>query len=89
MFMPGLFHFTLLLAVLDTALSVSLNITAIGVQDGKSRFECWQLSTPFEYSDQSGLVGSGTTFLGDVANITYNVIPASFDSGVHTAPTAQ
>ncbi|KAH9998197.1 hypothetical protein F4779DRAFT_631394 [Xylariaceae sp. FL0662B] len=79
----------LFLAAIDVVLSVSLNVTVVGAQDGKSRFECWALSEPFISSDQFGIVGTQTTSLGDVANITYNVIPAGFDSGFHTAPTNQ
>ncbi|KAL7622007.1 hypothetical protein AAE478_007508 [Parahypoxylon ruwenzoriense] len=78
-----------LFASFDLVLSVRLNVTAIGAQHGKSRFECWELLAPFVSSSQSGVVGTEVTSLGDVANITYNVIPAGFDSGFHTAPSNQ
>ncbi|KAK6952451.1 hypothetical protein Daesc_006988 [Daldinia eschscholtzii] len=73
-------------AAFDVALATSLNITAIGAKDGKSRFECWELAAPFVSSSQDGIVGSQTTFLGDVSNITYNVIPSGFEPKVHSAP---
>ncbi|KAG4217675.1 hypothetical protein PC116_g33845 [Phytophthora cactorum] len=76
-------------AAFDVALATSLNITAIGAKDGKSRFECWELAAPFVSSSQDGIVGSQTTFLGDVSNITYNVIPSGFEPKVHSAPRNQ
>jgi hypothetical protein len=76
-------------AAIDAVLSTSLNVTVIGAHSGKSRFECWELAVPFVSSTQSGVVGTETTFLGDVANITYDVIPADFDSGLHNAPYNQ
>ncbi|KAF3068947.1 hypothetical protein GL218_08059 [Daldinia childiae] len=76
-------------AAFDVVLATSLNVTAIGAKDGSSRFECWELAAPFVSSSQTGIAGSQTTFLGDVSNITYNVIPAGFDSGVHNTPRNQ
>lgn len=74
---------------LKLALSANLNVTAITAQNGRSHFECWQLATPFVSSGQFGLVGTETSVLGDIANITYNVVPSGFDSGFHTAPFNQ
>lgn len=84
-----LFYLAVLFASFDLALSVGLNVTVIGARDGKTRFECWALSAPFVSSEQFGIVGTETAALGDVTNITYNVIPAGFDSGFHNAPTIQ
>ncbi|KAI1803432.1 hypothetical protein F4811DRAFT_342403 [Daldinia bambusicola] len=76
-------------AAFDVALATKFNITAIGAHNGSSRFECWELATPFISSSQNGIVGSQTTFLGDVSNMTYNVIPSNFDSIPHSAPRNQ
>ncbi|ROW04912.1 hypothetical protein VPNG_07046 [Cytospora leucostoma] len=84
-----LFYLALGLAKFDMVLPHNLNVTVIGANNGKSRFECWELDAPFMSSTQSGVVGTETTTLGDVANITYNVIPANFDSGLHNAPYSQ
>ena len=85
--------FCALLALLPVALGLGsathLNVTAITAVDGKSRFECWELEAPFTRSGQPGVVGTQAALLGDVANMTYNVIPAGFDGGFHTAPTNQ
>lgn len=78
-----------LAALLSPVLSTSLNVTVIGAANGQSRFECWEMADPFISSAQAGIVGTQTTQLGDVTNITYNVIPASFDSGFHNAPYNQ
>ncbi|KAI5920844.1 hypothetical protein F4810DRAFT_402295 [Camillea tinctor] len=79
----------LLLTTADLALSALLNVTAVGAHEGRSRFECWELSAPFVSSSQPGIAGTQTTSLGDVANITYNVVPAGFESPFHTAPVNQ
>lgn len=84
-----LFCLTFLSAIIDGALSDNLNVTVIGTTHGKSRFECWQLTEPFTSSSQPGVVGTETVSLGDVSNITYNVIPADYDCGLHTAPYKQ
>lgn len=69
--------------------TTKLNVTAVGTANGQSRFECWELAAPFISSAQPGIVGTQTTNLGDVTNITYNAIPAGFDSGMHNAPFYQ
>jgi hypothetical protein len=79
----------LLLMGVQTALSTTLNVTAINAHKGKSHFECWSLSAPFFSSTQNGVVGTQASQLGQVANITYGVIPAGYDSGFHTAPAPQ
>ncbi|KAI1173045.1 hypothetical protein F4777DRAFT_478608 [Nemania sp. FL0916] len=77
------------LASLPGITSMHLNVTAVGGKDGKSRFECWQLSTPLDQSGQFGLVGTAASFLGDVGNMTYGVIPAGYEGEFHTAPIVQ
>ncbi|KAK9792921.1 putative Cupin type-1 domain-containing protein [Seiridium cardinale] len=79
----------LFFAAFNGVLSTSLNVTVVGAQGGMSRFECWTLAVPFDASSQHGIIGTQTTVLGDVSNITYNVIPVGFDSGFHTAPANQ
>ncbi|KAI1492635.1 hypothetical protein F5X96DRAFT_625449 [Biscogniauxia mediterranea] len=88
---PLLFLLLLLATAADviTAQSTRLNVTAIGAHAGRSRFECWEVSVPFVSSSQSGISGTQTTSLGDVSNMTYNVIPAGYQSGFHTAPVKQ
>lgn len=76
-------------ARLGALASTNLNVTVVGAANGTSRFEYWELTAPFDTSAQTGIVGTGTTSLGNVANITYNVIPAGFDSGLHNAPYNQ
>lgn len=78
-----------ILAALSTAMEIKLNVTAIGTHNNASRFECWELDEPFRSSNQSGLVDTRTTVLGDVSKMSYNVVPAGFDSGFHPAPTNQ
>ncbi|KAI1371990.1 hypothetical protein F4677DRAFT_433672 [Hypoxylon crocopeplum] len=89
MLVLGLFHLALIFAAFDVVISTNLNVTAVGAQNGMPRFECWQLSVPFVSSDQPGTLNSVATELGDVTNITYNVIPAGFDSGFHLPPYNQ
>lgn len=84
---------TTLLAAVSMAASVvtglNLNVTALGTANGVSTIECWQMETPFAISTQAGTVGSASLSLGSVANITYTVIPANFDAGLHNAPYNQ
>lgn len=84
-----IFNLAFLLATHQAVLATNLNVTVVGSANGQSRFECWELAAPFISSAQSGIVGTQTTNLGDVTNVTYNVIPAGFDSGVHNAPSFQ
>ncbi|KAJ0109946.1 hypothetical protein J7T55_014748 [Diaporthe amygdali] len=83
------FRLFVIVAALSTAMATKLNVTAIGTHRNSSHFECWELDRPFTSSNQSGLVNTKTTVLGDVSKMTYNVIPAGFDSGFHPAPTNQ
>lgn len=79
----------LFLKGVQTALSTTLNVTAINAHNGQSHFECWSLSAPYFSSTQNGVVGTQASQLGQVTNITYGVIPAGYDSGFHTAPAPQ
>jgi hypothetical protein len=66
-----------------------LNITATGASKNASTIECWQLNNPFESSATPGISGSATALLGEVANMSFTVVPAAFDGGLHNAPFNQ
>jgi hypothetical protein len=74
-------------AVMTTG--TKLNVTAIGTHKNASRFECWELNQPFIKSNQPGLLNTRVTMLGDVANVTYSVLPSGFNSPLHPAPSNQ
>jgi hypothetical protein len=67
----------------------SLNITAISAQNGSSVFECWQILPGFSTSSQAGTIGASILQLGNLANMSYSVIPPKFNAGLHNAPTTQ
>ncbi|KAK8102378.1 hypothetical protein PG984_015524 [Apiospora sp. TS-2023a] len=70
--------------------ALSLNITAVTTNGtGASIFECWSLRAPLKGSTQPGTVGAVSSFLGDVANMTYSVQPAGFNGGNHNTPYNQ
>ncbi|KAI9507874.1 hypothetical protein F5148DRAFT_980750 [Russula earlei] len=66
-----------------------LNVTAISAQNGQSVLECWQILPGFSTSSQSGTVGASILQLGNVANMSYSVIPPGFNAGLHNAPATQ
>ena len=66
-----------------------LNITAISAQNGLSVLECWQILPGFTTSSQAGTAGASILQLGNVANMSYSVIPPKFNAGLHNAPTTQ
>ncbi|KAI9440263.1 hypothetical protein F5148DRAFT_1379979 [Russula earlei] len=66
-----------------------LNVTAISAQNGQSVLECWQILPGFSNSSQSGTVGPSILRLGNVANMSYSVIPPGFNGGLNNAPTTQ
>ncbi|KAF3765042.1 hypothetical protein M406DRAFT_243506, partial [Cryphonectria parasitica EP155] len=68
---------------------LNLNVTAISAANNASTLECWQMTTPFSISTTSGTAGSASLDLGDVSNLTYTVLPAAYDGGLHNAPHAQ
>jgi hypothetical protein len=82
---------TLLLSLpaVSVVTALRLNVTAVSADRGNSRFECWQIETPFSQSIQNGLVGTATTILGDVTNMTYNVVGSNYDGEFHNAPCNQ
>lgn len=69
--------------------ALSLNITVTGAVNNASTIECWQMDTPFESSATPGVSGSAAALIGLAANITFTVVPAGFDGGVHRAPFNQ
>lgn len=66
-----------------------LNITALSAQNGSSVLECWQILPGFTTSSQAGTTGASILQLGNVANMSYSVIPPQFNAGLHNAPTTQ
>lgn len=79
----------LLAALLQPSVALQLNITALGAANNASTLECWQMDTPFTISTQQGTSGSAQLGLGNVSTISYSVLPADFDAGVHNAPANQ
>lgn len=69
--------------------ATSLNITAIGAQNGASTLECWEMEAPFSISTTPGINGSASVVLGEVANLSYIVTPPGLDGGFHNAPYNQ
>ena len=69
--------------------ALSLNISAVGAANNVSVLQCWQMDNPFESSGTPGIGGSATAKIGDTANITFTVVPAGFDGGLHNAPFNQ
>lgn len=69
--------------------ALNLNITALGAANNASTLECWQMDTPFAISTQQGTAGSAQLQLGNTSTISYSVLPAQFDAGVHNAPANQ
>ena len=65
------------------------NVTTTAAKNNKSVIQCWQISAPITVSSQPGTQGSSVAFLGDTANITYSVIPANTNGGLHNAPAPQ
>lgn len=75
--------------LLQPVLALHLNITALGAANNASTLECWQMDTPFAISTQQGTAGSAQLQLGNTSTISYSVLPAQFDAGVHNAPANQ
>lgn len=69
--------------------ALNLNITALGAANNASTLECWQIDTPFAISTQQGTAGSAQLQLGNTSAVSYSVLPAQFDAGVHNAPANQ
>lgn len=66
-----------------------LNITAISAQNGSSVLQCWQILPGFTTSSQAGTTGASILQLGNLANMSYSVLPPKFNAGLHNAPTPQ
>ncbi|KAI0280680.1 hypothetical protein BGY98DRAFT_914353 [Russula aff. rugulosa BPL654] len=66
-----------------------LNITAISAQNGLSILQCWQILPGFTTSSQAGTTGASILQLGNLANMSYSVLPPKFNAGLHNAPTPQ
>lgn len=60
-----------------------LNAVVSDDQDDHSKFECWEMATPF-----SGYptVGDSISGLADVANMSYVVLPPNSREGIHRPP---
>lgn len=71
------------------ALALTLNITAVGAQNGASTLECWAMEAPFALATTPGIAGSASVSLGNVTNFTYVVTPSGLDGGLHHAPSNQ
>lgn len=69
--------------------ALSLNVTAITGVNDVSVLQCWQMNTPFESAGSPGTVGGATAVIGETANMTYTVLPAGLDGGLHNAPVNQ
>ncbi|KAI1503942.1 hypothetical protein F5X99DRAFT_373939 [Biscogniauxia marginata] len=86
--MQALSWLAALLSVREAA-SLKLNVTAVGARDGSSTLECWQMDEPFNPSAGPGKAGSPQVMLGDVTTLSYTIVPADFDGGLHNAPRNQ
>ena len=71
------------------AAAMHLNITTLAAFNGSSVLECWQLNSTLATSSESGTTGAFLSALGDVANMSYTILPAGYDGGRHNAPAAQ
>lgn len=80
---------SLLAALMHPAAALQLNITALSAANNASTLECWQMETPFTLSTQQGTAGSAQLSLGNTSTMSYTVLPAQFDAGVHNAPANQ
>ena len=67
----------------------TLNLTSMGVSKGVSIMECWQLDNVFEETNQIGVPGLLQLQLGDLANMSYTVIPPKYFPPLHNAPNVQ
>jgi len=67
----------------------NLQLTAISAKDGASTIECWELAAPFVASSKTGIMGVIFAQLGKAGNVSYAIIPAKYDGGLHDAPQIQ
>ncbi|KAJ8123101.1 hypothetical protein ONZ43_g869 [Nemania bipapillata] len=73
------------LASVDVVTSLSINVTAITASNGRSHFECWELSSAIYQSKEIGVNGTAASFLGDVTNITHDVDDLALRDGKNYA----
>lgn len=57
--------------------------SVVSGDDGKAKFECWEISAPFEGYPT---VGESISGLAQVSNISYVVLPPRGDEGIHKPP---
>ena len=67
----------------------NLQLTAISTKNGTSTIECWRLAGPFVVSSQAGITGAAFAQLSKAGNVSYAIIPARYDGGLHNAPQIQ
>ncbi|KAI1097475.1 hypothetical protein F4804DRAFT_339163 [Jackrogersella minutella] len=74
----------------SAAADLKLNVTAVGVRDGRSTIECWQFDNPFTSTTVLNRTGDiFSSSLGGLANLSYTFVPPKYDQGIHTAPFKQ
>lgn len=82
--------FTALIATNDvTGTPENLRITAISASNGASTIECWRLAAPSIVSSQAGVAGAAFAQFGKAGNVSYGIIPAKYDGGLHNGPANQ
>ncbi len=57
--------------------------SVVSDDDGKAKFECWEISAPFAGYPTAG---DSITGLAEVSNISYVVLPPRADEGIHKPP---
>lgn len=75
--------------IMSVSAAKYLNVSVSAAANGTSILECWQLTTPFTVSNQSGTAGAMLLQLGNLEKASYSVIPAGVNDGYHTAPANQ
>lgn len=85
MYLSLLISLLLVLNSICTAIKAShLQLTAlISDEDGKARFECWQMTNPFS---SYPTVGEAIPGLAQVDNVSYVVLPPRSNEGFHNPP---
>lgn len=66
-----------------------LNVTAIAAKDGASTLECWRLAAPFVVSTGAGVTGAAFAPLAKAGDVSFGIVPAKYDGGLHNAPQVQ
>lgn len=68
----------------QTRAKIRLNITAIGAYGGHSTLKCWGIDSPVLISHDRTMARGMIALLGDVSNISWTVLPPTFDNGIMT-----